>query len=117
MHKFIHGLFLIGLTCLIIPVFLNAQDESSGGVKKDGVIHNIAEDREVIKAGGINEPEGLDKYMKRHFDQLEAKVSSMEERMKSISDQMSKLSKAVQSQTRVLVNSGVLTNEQNQPTQ
>ena len=45
------------------------------GVKKYGVVQNIAEDRRVEKIGGTYEPEGLDKYLKRKLDELNKDLS------------------------------------------
>ncbi|MBI3306656.1 MAG: hypothetical protein HYZ84_02460 [Candidatus Omnitrophica bacterium] len=72
--KWILGVFVLSL---ILPGVANAQNEKDAGVKSYGVIHNIAEDREVEKVGGIYEPEGLDKYMKRKFDEVNVKMNAI----------------------------------------
>lgn len=48
-----------------------------GGEKRFGVIHNIAEDRKVERVGGIYEPEGLDKYIKRRLDAVDSKLETL----------------------------------------
>lgn len=70
--------WLTALAVLTLPGFVSAQ---SGGVKKHGVVYNIAEDRQVEKVGGIYEPEGLDKYMQRRFDALENRMSQIEDQI------------------------------------
>lgn len=66
------------------PVYLAAADEKDAGVVRYGVTHNIAEDRVVQKIGGIYEPEGLDKYMKRKFDEIHTKIDAMQEKLAGI---------------------------------
>lgn len=83
------GWFLIALLILSSarPVYLTAveaKEEVDAGVVRYGVTHNIAEDRVVQKIGGIYEPEGLDKYMKRKFDEIHAKIDTMQEKLTAI---------------------------------
>lgn len=66
---------------LMISSGLFAQE---GGQKKYGVIHNIAEDRQVERVGGIYEPEGLDKYMKRRFDDIVTRLEALDSRLGAI---------------------------------
>lgn len=61
-----------------------ADENDNSGVVRYGVTHNIAEDRKVEKVGGIYEPEGLDKYMKRKFDDLEAKIEGLAEKIEGL---------------------------------
>ncbi len=61
------------------------QDEDKEeGIKKYGVIHNIAEDRQVIRVGGSYEPEGLDKYIKRQIDGLLLKITDLDAKIAQI---------------------------------
>lgn len=60
-------------------------------VKKLGVSWNIAEDRKMERIGGIYEPEGLDKYMKRYFEQLSAKVDQLTEQSKRLEKKIEEL--------------------------
>jgi hypothetical protein len=54
-------------------------EEVEIGVKRQGVVHNIAEDRRVERiAGGLYEPEGLDIYLKRHIDKLTGQITGLE---------------------------------------
>ena len=75
-----------------------AYAESEGGVKEHGVIHNIAEDRKVEKIGGIYEPEALDKYLKRKFDDMSAQLTDMNQKLSSLSSEV----KAVSDQVKAL---------------
>ena len=54
------------------------------GERKYGVIHNIAEDRQVERIGGIYEPEGLDKYMKRHFEAILSELQAVQNRLTDV---------------------------------
>lgn len=107
-------LMLAGVVCFSFSIGLYGQDEQYGGVRKDGVIHNIAEDREVIKIGGINEPEGLDKYMKRHFDQMDRRISGLEQKIDQINAEMGNLSKSIQMQSKAMTELVILGNERTQ---
>ena len=60
-------------------------------VKKLGVSWNIAEDRKMERIGGMYEPEGLDKYMKRYFEQLSAKVEQLTEQSKRLEKKVEEL--------------------------
>ena len=61
-----------------------SDDESQGGVRASGVIFNIASDRKVEKIGGIMQPEPLDFYLKRLFEELSKKMDQMDLRLQSI---------------------------------
>jgi len=66
-----------------LPDSLSA-DEESHGVLASGVVHNIAPDRKVEKIGGIMQPEPLDFYLKRLFEDLSKKMDRMDERLQTI---------------------------------
>ena len=68
------------------------QDES---VKKLGVAWNIAEDRKIGNYAGIYQPEGLDVYMKRYFDQFSAKIDQLTQKIGQLSEQSNRLEKKV----------------------
>jgi len=46
-----------------------------------GVVRNIASDRKMEKIGGISEPEGLDKYIKRRMDALDSALAELAEKI------------------------------------
>lgn len=85
----LHRLFLLSLGAgLGVAAMLRAgsgllcaEEEAVPGVKKYGVVHNIAEDRRVEKVGGLYEPEGLDIYIKRHLDAFGAKIEALESKL------------------------------------
>ena len=68
------------------------QDES---VKKLGVAWNIAEDRKIANYAGVYQPEGLDIYMKRYFDQFSAKIDLLTQKIGQLSEQSDRLQKKV----------------------
>ena len=88
---------LLGAGVMVVGVILArgafaADDETlTGGVKEKGVVHNIAEDREVEQVGGIYQPEGLDKYLKRKFDKLNEKVDGLEEKIAGLGERMDQI--------------------------
>lgn len=72
---------ITGLSISLLLIAAAGVSAQSNGVKKHGVVYNIAEDRQVEKVGGIYEPEGLDKYMQRRFDALESRMSQIEDQI------------------------------------
>lgn len=66
--------FLIGLICSTAQAEEALEDT---GVKRYGVVHNIAEDRHIEKIGGAYEPEGIDKYNRRHFDRIHDEIADI----------------------------------------
>ena len=62
--------------------------EKDASVRKLGVAWNIAEDRKMENISGVYEPEGLDKYVKRYFDQLTAKVDELSSKIDKLSTQV-----------------------------
>lgn len=84
----------------VAGVLLTPGVRAESGVTKHGFVHNIADDRNVEKVGGIYEPEGMDKYMRRKFEQvyddiarLEGKIDGMQSQLESIEDKLTKMSK------------------------
>ncbi len=67
----------LGAPCLFGATEVSSKDES---VKSVGVAWNMASDRRIENDGGLYQPEGLDKYMKRYFDQFNAKIDQLIER-------------------------------------
>ncbi|MCM8774743.1 MAG: hypothetical protein NC930_00065 [Candidatus Omnitrophica bacterium] len=80
------GIFACGLSIMFLTGSLQAQEDT--GVKKHGVVYNIAEDRELEKIGGIYEPEGLDKYVKRKFDMVLQKMDDLDARMTNVEKEL-----------------------------
>jgi hypothetical protein len=74
-------------------MFTFSQSGLSEGVKKYGVVHNIAEDRIFENIGGLHEPEGLDKYMKRHFDSLQLKINELSGEIRALTMQVNDVKK------------------------
>lgn len=71
-----------------------AQD---AGEERGGVVFNIAEDRRIERIGGVHQPEGLDKYMKRRFDELKAQIQSLESTVEELQAQMTLVLEALES--------------------
>ncbi len=63
------------------------------GVKARGVIFNVAEDRRIDYVNGYQEPESIDKYIKRKFDDVYAQLKTMNEKLDKISSQLEAKSK------------------------
>ena len=80
----ISGGFIIGVPLLFSGLSPAWSDDESHGVLAGGVIHNIAADRKVEKIGGIMQPEPLDFYLKRLFDELSKKMDQMDLRLQNI---------------------------------
>jgi len=70
-------------SAILIDRILWADDEKKG-VLAAGVIHNIAPDRKVERVGGIMQPEPLDLYLKRLFEQMYTKMDVLDERLQRI---------------------------------
>lgn len=64
------------------------KDEST---RRIGVAWNMASDRRVENIAGIVEPEGLDKYMKRYFDQINSKLDAMANNLADLSKQVKEI--------------------------
>lgn len=66
------------------------EDEDTG-VLSHGVVHNIAEDRKVIRVGGKYEPEGLDFYIQRHFEDLAERMRALDAKLDAIESELQSL--------------------------
>lgn len=79
--KKLWSIFLIGLLgwSFSLSGITAAADVSSDdqGVKKVGVVWNIAKDRKIENIGGLYQPEELDKYMRRLVDELSARIDQL----------------------------------------
>ncbi|MBU9889687.1 MAG: hypothetical protein KTQ49_07455 [Candidatus Omnitrophica bacterium] len=70
-----------------------AADVSSEdqGVRRLGVTWNIAEDRRIENDGGLYQPEGLDKYMKRLVDGLSARIDRLAQENQALEGKIDQL--------------------------
>jgi len=84
------GMMIFGLLAAagLILITAKGSEAQEGGQKKYGVIHNIADDRLVERVGGIYEPEGIDKYMKRKFDEVSAQIAGLERKMADVEQKL-----------------------------
>lgn len=85
--------FLMGVIWLC-PFQLHAEEDVSSvdqSVKKVGVAWNIAEDRQIENDGGLYQPEGLDKYMKRLFEGLSDKIDRLAEQNQRLEQKIDSL--------------------------
>ncbi len=90
--------FVLGMSITFMAAgFSIAEDDPEQGVKKYGIVHNIAGDREVIKVGGRYEPEGLDYYMKRKFDEVSSQIHELQNNMLKLSEQIQQLNSKIDS--------------------
>ncbi len=93
----------LGILICALSLFscgLRAEEEGNGGVKKYGVTYDIAEDREVVKVGGVYGPEGLDRYMKRKFDSMIQKLTELGEKIDKIESRTQEMQSTVQQLVR-----------------
>jgi hypothetical protein len=86
--KTILGVFLVFLS---LPASMCKADMEGQGVTINGVIFDVAEDRKTETIGGLTQPEGLDKYMKRHFDTLEQKIGALSTKISDLQQQIKDL--------------------------
>lgn len=95
-HIFLLVVFIVPMADIFSPhvmaeIQVSDKDES---VKWLGVAWNIADDRKMENINGRYEPEGLDKYMKRYFDELSSKIDQLLEQgnrlEKKVDDLLSK---------------------------
>ena len=85
---------VFGIICVWGSSRAMAEMDASGkdvSVRKLGVAWNIAEDRKMENISGIYEPEGLDKYMKRYFEQLSSKVDQLIEQSNRLEKKVDEL--------------------------
>ena len=95
-RTFMISLFIF-LSIAISAIIVHAQDDAAtedveAGVKSHGVVHNIAEDRQIERIGGIYQPEGLDKYMKRKFDAMSQKIGELENKVDQLTEEVKRFS-------------------------
>lgn len=84
---------LLGLGVFSISLEAATQVPSKDeAVQEVGVAWNMASDRKIENDGGIYQPEGLDKYMKRYFDQFTAKIDQLIERTDRLEKKIDALS-------------------------
>ena len=105
----IRQLIVLSLLVLLFPLAIQAQEQDEAGQRAFGVIHNIAEDRKIERVGGIYEPEGLDKYMKRRFDEVDARLNAIQGEVSQVLEKIGHLEKALQekeAEEAVLVSGG-----------
>jgi len=83
------GIMLVGVSFGRV-VFADGP-EKDASVKRYGVVWNVAENRKFENINGVYQPEDLDKYMKRYFEQLLAKTSELSMKIDSLSGQVAQL--------------------------
>lgn len=82
--------FMLGSLSPSAAAVMEASDKDAS-VRKLGVAWNIAQDRKMENISGVYEPEGLDKYMKRYFDQLSSKMDQLSAKVDKLSAQVTVL--------------------------
>lgn len=97
--------FFFIITMMLYPFCLMAEMTVSDGdqsVKKLGMAWNIAEDRKIENDGGIYQPEGLDKYMKRLIENLSAQIDQLDKQNQRLEKKVDSLIEKT-SQLEILV--------------
>ena len=88
----------IVFVCIMMFLGMTAQglaadySEKDVSVRKLGVAYNMADDRQMENIAGVYQPEGLDKYMKRYFDQLSSKIDSLSSKIDKLNEQVGQMS-------------------------
>jgi len=95
------GLWICG-TGLQAASNVSTKDES---VREVGVAWNMASDRKIENDGGLYQPEGLDKYMKRYFDQFSSKLDQLIERTDRLEKKIDALNSSTKSKSGTLISS------------
>ena len=70
-----------------------SESFSQEGVKSRGVIFNVAEDRKIDHVNGYQEPEAIDKYIKRKFDDVYSQLQTVNEKLDKIAAQLQAMNK------------------------
>lgn len=60
-------------------------------VQKVGVAWNMAKDRKIENDGGLYQPEGLDKYMRRLVDELSARIDQLAQQNRALESKIDRL--------------------------
>lgn len=68
------------------------SSENDASVRQLGMAWNMADDRKMENIAGVNEPEGLDKYMQRYFVQFSSKLDALSAKIDQLSQQVAKMS-------------------------
>jgi esterase/lipase len=69
------------------------QETPMTGVKSRNVIFDITDDRKIEVKGGLQEPEGLDKYMRRKFDAVDEQFKQLNQKLDKIQVQIDDIHK------------------------
>lgn len=80
------GIFF--MTGIAAAADVSSEDQ---GVKKLGVVWNIAEDRRIENDGGLYQPEGLDKYMRRLVNELSERIDQLVRQNQVLEEKIDKL--------------------------
>ena len=92
-RKCVFLMFFVTLSIMAVNQYAMATDEidDEAGLRKYGVVHNVAEDRKVEKVGGIYEPEGLAKYIKRRLDEVTNRLDRMTAELQLLNQKLDKV--------------------------
>ena len=94
-----------------------ATEDVEIGVRRQGVVHNIAGDRRVERvAGGLYEPEGLDIYLKRHIEQLAGQITHLETQVTEMKEDLRVIREAIIREEPKSVQADTLKAKKPQPT-
>ena len=90
------GKVVLGMGAILLVAFSGLGIAADGSqkdtsVRKYGVAWNVAEDRKIENINGIYQPEDLDKYVKRYFEQVFTKLNELSLKMDSLSGQVAQL--------------------------
>lgn len=94
------------MTCVFLisvlsfaPACFGADDDDvdeEKGVKKYGVVYDMASDRRINRIGGVYEPEDLDKYMKRRFDSIDSQIGAISGKVDALQSSLDEMQKRLE---------------------
>jgi hypothetical protein len=71
----------------------NAKEAPFSGIKSKNVIFDVADDRRIEVRGAFQEPESLDKYMKRKFESVQEELKLIREKLDVMQKQLDTIAK------------------------
>jgi hypothetical protein len=71
----------------------NAKEAPFSGVRSKNVIFDVADDRRIEVRGAFQEPESIDKYMKRKFEALQEELKLIREKLDVMQKQLDTIAK------------------------
>lgn len=94
--RILGALVLVNLAFVPAGSGADSDEDKEQGIKKYGVVFDMAEDRKINKVGGIYEPEQLDKYMKRRFDSADTQLAALSGKIDALQSGLEEMQKTLE---------------------